>query len=120
MSCSRTQYQFQIGGTACMPFSYKGVNKQPVDPDALPVVTNMSVNGVSVTPTAAQAVVIEQVEDTTPAAIVGEYQICFNPSEFKANDEIDFIIDAQVGGVNLRANRSAVVKDVIAERPEVC
>jgi len=120
MSCSRTQYQFQIGGTACMPFSYVGVNGQPVDPDALPAVLVMSVNGSAVTPTTAQNVIIEQVQDTTPAAVVGEYQICFDPSGFEANDEIDFIITADVGSVPLRVNRSALVKDVIAERPQAC
>lgn len=120
MSCSRNQYEFQIGGTACMPFSYVGVNGQPVDPDALPTLLNMTVNGDSVTPTAAQNVVIEQVEDTTPAAIVGEYQICFDPAGFSANDEIDFIITAAVGSVPLRVYRSALVKDVIAERPQAC
>ncbi len=103
-----------------MPFSYLGVDRQPIDPDALPTLTNLSVNGESVTPTAAMNIVIEQVQDTTPAAIVGEYQICFDPSAFEANDDLDFIVDAAVGGVPLRVSRSAMVKDVIAERPEAC
>ena len=120
MSCG-SQSVFQIGGSGCFPISIKDTNGQPVDADAVPSVTYMTLNGTGVDETtAAYGITLVQVQDDTPAAVTGEYQLCFDPSAFNAGDVINFGVQAVIGGVTLTTVKDALIKDDAAERPSIC
>ena len=120
MSCG-SQSVFQIGGSACFPVSTKDVNGAAVDADSIPTITFMTLNssGVDET-TAAFGVTLTQVQDDTPAAVTGEYQLCFDPSAFSAGDIIQFGVEAVINGVTLTTTKTALVKDDVNERPTLC
>ena len=120
MSCG-SQSVFQIGGSACFPISTKDVNGAAVDADATPVITFLTLNGVGVDETnAAYNITLTQVQDDTPAAVTGEYQLCFDPSAFNAGDILEFGVNATIGGVTLSTTKSALIKDDVNERPTLC
>ena len=120
MSCG-SQSVFQIGGAGCFPISIKDPNGQPVDADALPTVTHMTLNGVGVDETTpAFAIALSQVQDDTPAAVTGEYQLKFDPSAFSAGDTINLGVQAVVNGTTLTVIKDALIKDEQSERPTIC
>lgn len=120
MSCG-SQSIFQIGGTGCWPLSVKDVDGNPVNADSTPVVNYMTVNGVGVDPTTtAYALTLTQVQDDTPAAVVGEYQVCLDPSAFNAGDIINVGVGATINGVTLTTVKDALIKDDANERPSIC
>ena len=120
MSCG-SQSIFQIGGAGCFPISIKDANGQPVDADALPTITHMTLNGVGVDETTpAYAIALSQVQDDTPAAVTGEYQLKFDPSAFSAGDTINLGVQAVVNGTTLSVIKDALIKDEQSERPSIC
>lgn len=120
MACG-TQFVFQIGGSGCIPISAKDVNGAAVNTTGLPTVLYMTLNSVGVDPnTVAYAVAVTQVQDDTPASVTGEYQLCFDVSQFSAGDIIQFGIQAVIGGVTLTTTESVLIKDDAAERPTLC
>lgn len=121
MGCNNSQFEFQIGGSAIMPISVRDVDGNLVDADATPVVTWMTVNGAGVDETAViYGVSVVQVQDDTPAAITGEYQLSFDASQFTPGDVVEFGVQAQVNGVTLNTRKSAKIKDDPNERPTLC
>ena len=120
MSCP-TQSVFQVGGIACFPITVKDENGAPVDADATPTVNWMTLNGVGVDETtAAYAIVLTQVQDDTPAAVTGQYQLCFDPSQFAPGDILQFGVSATVNGVTLNTVKDALIKDDPNTRPTIC
>lgn len=123
MSCG-SQFIFQIGGSGVLPVSLKDGDGNPVNDTsagALPVIKWMTVNGVGVDETdAAFGVTVTQVQDDTPAAQTGEYQISLDPSGFTAGDVVQIGYCAEVNGVTLNATKSVLIKDENAARPTIC
>ncbi len=121
MSCGSSQSVFQMGGTACMPISIKDENGAPVNAATGPTLDWMLLNGVGVDETTvAYGITLTQVQDDTPAAITGEYILCFDASQFAAGDILSFGVSAVVNGVTLNTVKDALIKDDPNSRPSIC
>ena len=121
-ACSQsTQYEFQLGESAVIPISVKDVNGNPVNADATPTVSWMTLNGVGVDPTTvAYNVQIAQTQDDTPAAVTGEYQLTYDTSAFTGGDVLEFGVTAAVNSVTLNTRKSSKVVDRPDQRPSIC
>lgn len=123
MSCG-SQFVFQIGGSGVMGLSLRDENGNPIDDTsltALPQIKWMTLNSVGVDETnAAYNIQVQQVQDDTPSAITGEYEILMDPSAFTAGDVIRIGVCAEVNGTTLNTVKEVLIKDENAARPTIC
>jgi len=103
--------QVQRGTTAIRTFeTLAREHGARVAPASLPTVLSAHVNGV-VNSTLQAAITVIQMQDATPAAIVGYYRIEFATSNLAANDDIDIVVTASVSGATVLGKLVFVILD---------
>lgn len=101
-------------------FNIRSANGELTAPDSLPTILNVQKNGADTVET---AVTVEQKQDSTPAPVIGAFELVLDLSVGGLNvlpgDHLSVVVVTTVGGAPVNAVADVTIAEFATDKPEM-